>query len=119
MSIWKSIAAILTILVPLASLADLPNPEYLKQKCRAGEQEVECTFSRQSKRNGGWIESGDCDQYSKNPDYYFLVGEAHTFGGKSKYCKGPAPTKPMPGAVKEESRTGLAIGVIALASLIG
>lgn len=69
---------------PKSAYADLVNPEYYIKKCGAGEIEVSCTY--RSEEPDGPLTYNGCSPYKNNPNYRFLVGEGHSFGGGSKYC---------------------------------
>lgn len=75
----------LLLLFKTPSYADLVNPEFYTKKCNDGEIRVTCNYRRET-INGPFVEN-TCTQYEDNPDYYFLTGEGHTFGGTNVYCK--------------------------------
>ena len=64
--------------------ADVFNPRYFNSKCNSGEAEVECSY-RSEKPYGPKIYNG-CILYENNPNYRYLAGEGHSFGGSLKYC---------------------------------
>lgn len=78
-----SLFFIIFISPPRLAFADLVNPNYFTAKCNFGEIEVECSWSRTSLSSP--INDG-CTRYEKNPNYRFLEGEGHTFGGSQKFC---------------------------------
>lgn len=94
--IVKKLVSVLFIFIFSSSLlssifgpvkADLVNPEYYSKKCNPGEIEVKCSYN--SEDPFGPTTYDGCLDYKNNPNYRYLVGEGHSFGGKSIYCFKP------------------------------
>ena len=75
---------LLFIFLPKPASADLVNPEYYIKTCSPGEMEVQCRY--ESTQPFGPKTYNECAKYENNPNYRFLVGEGHSFGGSQKYC---------------------------------
>lgn len=79
-----SLSFLVLVLFPRIALADLVNPDYFTKTCAPGEIEFECDY-RSNTPFGPKIYD-ECTKYENNPNYTFLVGEGHSFGGSQKYC---------------------------------
>jgi len=75
---------------PKPASADSVNPEYFSKTCPPGEREVQCNY--RSTQPFGPRTYNECAKYENNPNYRFLVGEGHSFGGIEKYCFRPIST---------------------------